>query len=237
MISEYTFHTTDGAIFSQFFGPRRLGPQDLLGGGPVEVDTPHTTPLVGNGSLGMRLLTASQAGHCYRTDSHQHGWTSGGLQSQFYVAAVNSFTGGYGFGFYCYAQAEDLTAGGAAYLAGCSNSLLSSDGYTFDVFLSRVVNGLPDYLTTARLLTRVRDSQWPLTTHFRLGLDWRLMAGGLMLTVSTSLALAGDLTPLFQYTDVSPLTMPQHEGIWIANGASTIFKAFADETVFRNDSL
>ena len=223
------------SLFDQTYGIRRLGPTivpDSPTGALVFRDSPHPNPIDGNGSLLIRVLTSGHVGHNYRAASTQRAWATGAITSRWY-AAVSAAGGGFGFGYYCFANQLDLRTSGSAYLIGCSDNQFLGQGYTYDLFLSKITSGLIGYTSSTTLLTRVRNNQWPLNSAFNLRVTWVQSTSSIYFRVLTgSAADLSDMAEKFSYTDLAPLSITVAEGFWGASRDAENLKVYTDVTEF-----
>lgn len=227
--ADHTIHTSGAdAIMHEFFGKKRLGP--IAG---AERDEPNrSTPLVATGSLQLQFLTTGQTAHEYWTDASLRGFTTGHIQSQWYVA-MDDIVERYAVGMYCYGSQVNLVSAGNCYLLGCA-SHLPGPLHPHSVFLAKSAAGLGAFPGTMTLLD-VEDSQWVEEATFVLQLTW--------MATATSVILAGligpdsdNLTEVVTYEDMSPLTSPLVEGLWGATDTATELRAFADETAYSDQA-
>lgn len=247
-LNEWTVVHTSNAVVNDFFGLRRLGQSinpDSPTGTLIELDTPYPPglitpdPLEGTGSLQIRVLGSAHLGHLYRANVGQRGWTTGSITSMWYgafsyVSSPGGATGGMGFGYYCFANQNDLLTSGAAYIIGCTDSQFSGAGYTYDIFLNKVIsNGLLGWQSPSALLARVQGNVWIPQLTFTLRVNWVQTPTKITFTVFKGVRTDfSDLTQQFQYEDTSPLSATVGEGLWGGSRDAANLKVFADTTEF-----
>ncbi len=240
---DWTMVTTSNTVFNQVFasssledqtyGIRRLGPTinpDTVSGVFATRDNPHPNPINSNGSLLIRALSSGHVGHNYRANPGQRGWVNGAITSRWQINA-SAPAGGFGFGYYCFANQLDLRSGGQAYLIGCADTHLGQ-GSVYDLFLAKITSGLLGYISAVHIVSAL-SNQWTVGGIFNIRVTWTQAASSVTLHIFTGTSSDfSDFTEKISYSDPSPLSTTVAEGFWGASEGSTNLKAYTDVTEF-----